>query len=206
MLNVFFIWFLKLFYNTRNNFKILQRVLRIKIKTPMKIVDNKKGTDKERSNKFHLALRLNNDQSEELSKQAPLFELIEYVHKAFNTKYLTIIVGPAGFEREIEEVNVGNDISSIDQTAQIQISLYHNYQLIYSPLTPDINVNLIDDNDDMHSHSDSRSLFLLKLREFLYSDSEKVKVMSEIYEAALKNFTSKKEKVNLSNRYSNNTT
>ena len=190
MFNVLFIWVLKLFYNTQNNFKTLRRVLRIKLKTPIIKVNNQNEINKIRSEKFHLALRLNNDHFE-LSKR-DLFQLIEYIHNIFNIKYLTIIVGKAGFEREIGENFSPASDSWIDQI----IFLYHNYQLIFTPLntpTPganDIKVNLIYDNND-HFNSDSQNIFLLKLREFLYSNSAKVKVVSEIYEAAVKNFTSK---------------
>lgn len=165
---------------------MLQRVLKIKLKTPMLKVKNK---NEFRSEKFHLALRLNNDHFE-LSKQ-DLQQLIEYIYKIFNIKYLTIIVGKAGFEREIEENFSSGSNCSIDQ----KISLYHNYQLIFTPSnTPTasadaIKVNLIyDNNDDVNS--DSQNLFLLKLRECLYSNSAEVKVASKIYEAAFKNFTS----------------
>lgn len=159
---------LDLYYSLIEAIFLSFTVLRIKFKRPnhQKSLTEPKG---------HLALRLNDGR---VLSSSDLFDLIDYCKGVFGVKYLTLIAGSGGFEREID----------IREHLSNSISIYNNYQFLYTSTTPSpkIHVNLVD--------NDSSSLFLLKLKETIETTHEstglKVQQKEILYQSALKSFTS----------------
>lgn len=159
MLGVVLVWCLNWYYAFVEAMRLTYTVLCIKFK--------KAKEEKSSESKGHLALRLNNNG--QVLKTSDLLELIEYCRSVFGVKYLTLIAGNSGFEREI-------DLSGNKK----EFALYNNYQELYSK-DPQIHVNLVD--------NDSEALFLLKVKETL-SRSFESGSDEFIYNTALKSFTS----------------
>ena len=136
--DIFLIWCLKFFYKVLDNWKMAFKVLRIKFKIPKTIKYTNEPTG-------HLAIRLN-DTKTKLFKTEEFFELIEYVHTSFGVKYITLICGALGLEREFD----------FEQSSK-KISFFHNFEQIQTVSNSSISVNLID--------NDSESLFLLKFKD-----------------------------------------
>lgn len=159
MIGEVLVWGLKWYFLALEHWYLMVKVLRIKFKTP-------KSNEIEIGEvKGHLALRLNDTC---ILNRDGLIELLQYVHKVFRVKYLTIIAGNYGFERELE-------LRSLDYKGAV----YYNYELAKDG--DQFYVNLVD--------SDSEHLFLLKLKEHVtLSYSENV---NTIYSNAIKSFTSK---------------
>lgn len=157
--DLFLVWCLKWFYRIVENWEMVFNVLKIKFKTVKitKLFPNEP--------KGHLALRLNN--AKEVFKGKDLLDLIEYVQMTFGVKYLTLICGTFGFERELDFRG---------KSDKLKVSLFHNYEPIHTTSNSTISINLID--------NDSESLFLLKLKEFKEADYE------SIYRLAVNSFTS----------------
>ena len=172
MLSKVVIWFLKVYFESIDSFKEMKNVLRIKFSKPLKEATKPEFTEP----KGHLALRLN--VTRELSS-AELFELVEYVHNIFGVKYLTLIAGNRGFEREIDfNLNLNNQ--------KLFACFYHNFEQVFIPTGSDsrISVNLID--------NDSETLFLLKMKEHLSKSSEES--VENISKKAMDCFTGTKMK------------
>ena len=168
MVDVLLIWVLKWFYIIVDNCKMSFNVLKIKFKSPKstKFVNEVKG---------HLALRLN---VTKVFKSEELFELIEYARTVFGVKYLTLICGNFGFEREIDFRESGNNLKLV--------SFYNNYEQINAVPSSTMSVNLID--------NESESLFLLKLKQndeygCEYED-EYGDYYDKIYNSTINSFTS----------------
>lgn len=138
-------------------------VLKIKFKSPKttKLVNEVNG---------HLALRLNDAK---VVKSEEVFEIIEYIRTIFGVKYLTLICGKFGFEREIDFWN--NEKNNLKF-----VSFYNNHELAYTDSRSTISVNLID--------NDSESVFLLKIKENLIKSDEDI--YESIYKAAINSFNS----------------
>ena len=157
------VWCLSWYYAFVEAMVLAFTVLRIKFKRPATKLSNK--------SKGHLALRLNDGC---VLKTANLLELIEYCRSVFGVKYLTLIAGAYGFEREI-------DIRG----KKLNGAIYNNYELAYSshadPQVPAVQVNLVD--------TDSETLFLLKVKETLLRNDRQESADS-VLSQSLKSFTS----------------
>ena len=163
MLGEVLVWCLGWYYFCLEAMTLAFTVLRIKFK--------QSSCGKSNESKGHLALRLNDGQ---VLKSANLIELIEYCGSVFGVKYLTVIAGNCGFEREI-------DLRGHESKAKC--SIYNNYEQLYAgPMNPQIHVNLVD--------NDSEGPFLLKIKETLVRASER-EPDEAVYNSALKAFTSK---------------
>ena len=164
MLGRILIWLLKGYYLIGELWNSMCKVLKIKYKRPKSNLKLKTEEDK-----GHLAVRLSDTK---VAGSEELLELIGYVHKVFHVKYLTIICGGKGFEKELDLRR-----GSIED---ISFSIYHNFEVV-SPVRSNaiaISVNLID--------FDSENLFLSKLKDLNNSSSD---TATEIYQSALKLFT-----------------
>ena len=161
MVGIFLVWCLKWFYSIIDSCKMTFKILSIKFRSPksIKFLNEPKG---------HLALRLNDTK---VLESEELLELIEYVGSVFGVKFLTLISGKLGFEREID-LN-GNE----------NISLYHNYEDLLKRDNSAISVNLVD--------HDSESLFLSKLKESMKCEDYEIN-----YKSAVESFTSTGYKLN----------
>lgn len=161
------VWCLSWYYAFLEALALTFTVLRIKFKRPNQKLSNE--------SKGHLALKLNDGH---VLKTPNLLELIEYCRSVFGVKYLTLVAGNCGFEKEIDIR--GN---------KMNCAIYNNYELLYSTtITPQIHVNLVD--------NDSEALFLLKVKEtLLKNDLESSN--EAIYNQALKSFTCTKLNYNL---------
>lgn len=133
------------------------KVLKIKFRTP-----NTKKFENE--TKGHLALRLNDTK---VFKSEELFQLIEYVQTVFGVKYLTLISGTFGFEREIE----------IKEEKE-EVDFFYNFEQIHTVPNSKISVNLVD--------NDSEYLFLLKLKENIMEEND----YESVYKYTVESFTS----------------
>ena len=157
------VWCVNWYYAMVEAMRLTFTVLCIKYKRP-------KLEKSSHESKGHLALRLNDGQ---VLKTPDLLDLIEYCRSVFGVRYLTLIAGSAGFEREID----------IRRPDKFSVAFYNNYQELYAK-DPQIHVNLVD--------NDSEALFLLKMREILSKSSEnEMETEEDVYNSALKSFTSK---------------
>lgn len=147
---------LKLYYTILDSWRIMCKVLKIKFKTsqikPIQSTFN------------HLCIRLNDTK---IADTRDLSELIKYVQEVINLKYLTIISGSKGFEKEIKLSS--NSI------------IYHNFEMVSRRVNDQMKVNLVD--------NDSENLFLLKLKETLDKSIDLPE--SEIFKDTVKQFSSK---------------
>lgn len=163
MIGEFLVWLLQWYYICIALWNSMFQVLKIKYKTAKierKVSEEAKG---------HLALRLNDFKA---ASSMELLELVIFVHQVFGVKFLTLIAGRQGFEREFDirkhEIN------------DIKIRIYSNFELIHGMEAATVSVNLID--------NDSESLFLLKLKDSIETNDSAEK----IYKTTLKSFTSMK--------------
>lgn len=160
MIGEVLVWGLKWYFLAVEHWNLMVKVLRIKFKTPKSdVLENGEV-------KGHLALRLNDTC---ILNREGLIELLQYVHKVFRVKHLTIISGNCGFERELE-------LRSVD----CKCAIYYNYDLVKDG--DQFCINLVD--------SDSENLFLLKLKEE-YIKSSSDEIVEAIYNNTIKSFTSK---------------
>jgi hypothetical protein len=162
MLSEVLVWCLKWYFIALEMWKMTFKVLSIKYKIP-------KQTKHENEVKGHLALRLNDTK---VLKSEELVELIQYVHTVFGIKYLTLITGNFGFEREI------------DISIYANVNLYHNYEQVAHHSNDAISVNLVD--------NDSEALFLLKLKEHMSTNANELITgdYDSVYKISANSFTS----------------
>lgn len=165
MLGEVLIWCLKWYFIALEMWKMTFKILSIKYKSA-------KQAKHENEVKGHLALRLNDTK---VLKSEELVELIQYVHTVFAVKYLTLVTGHFGFEREI------------DITTYPDVNLYHNYEQVARYSNDSISVNLVD--------NDSEASFLLKLKEYINTSEFITGDYDSVYKLSVDSFTSTFEQV-----------
>lgn len=158
MIGEVLVWGSKWYFVLLELWNLMFQVLSLKFKTPKSNCGNEEI-------KGHLALRLNDTC---ILKERDLVDLLNYVHEIFRIKYLTVISGNLGFQRELE----------FDALA-CKGKIFYNYQLARDTDETDFHVNLVD--------CDSENLFLLKLKE----ESMANETVENIFSIAFKSFTSK---------------
>lgn len=160
MIDRLLVWFLKCYFSFEWTFSIIGKVLKIKF-APVKM----ERIDGASEAKGHLAVRLSDTKT---FTSRDLIDLSLYAKEAFGVKYLTIISGNSGMEREIE----------IKSDAKLR--LFRNFEVVHDNGSDSISVNLIN--------HDSESLFLLKLKDCFASNSTQTSD-DDIFKTTLKSFT-----------------
>lgn len=134
------LWFIRSYYFVIDGVAAIALVLRIRLRQQRKLAFP--------ANLSHFAIRCNDLC---VLDQATLVRLVEAVRAAGHVRYLTIIAGDSGFEREIH-------------TEMQDVSFYYNYDRIFTPPKAEIlSVNIVD--------GDPRELHVLKLKEEVVFDN-----------------------------------
>lgn len=163
MLGEILVWCLKWYYITLELWATMFKVLKIKFRTIKSaetanlVISQTKG---------HLAIRLNDTK---VLTSSELIELIEYACKSFGVKYLTIVCGHKGFDKELELANTVNGVN---------ISIYHNFEVVSEHSRPMTLVNLID--------VDSQTIFLSKIKAESINQANEAGI---VYKSAVDSFT-----------------
>lgn len=128
------LWVLQLYYQAVEQWRLVWRVLAIQLRNPHRTVKGSLTAE-------HVAIRTSDTA---VLRQDTLVALVRHLRRQLAVKYLTVLVGRAGFEREI----------AVEET---DTAFFYNYEQIFVPTVRDMSVNIVD--------AEAETLFLAKVGE-----------------------------------------